>query len=465
MTAVLAELATLPVAVRWFDGDWSGVELLRRAGGAAETLRAVVPAGSPVPALLSSSPSSIAMTLGAAFSGRPLAPLGSRLAVAELVPLITALGSPVLVADEANADLATRAAAAAGVQPLIVGQVPGCEPRFTMTSPDSVVMVLHTSGTTGRPKPVVVRDAAVYHRSRAYRLEMGLDRGDLYCSTGGFHHTGGLGMLFVAVACGAGIVPFPRFSVDAWRKTAELAPSVALLVPTMIDLLLDAKALAAGDLRALHYGTAPVHPDTLRAALDVLPSTEFCQAYGMTEGGPISMLGHADHLRALAGRPGILASVGRPVATLDCRIERRGDDGVGELVVRGPQIFQPDPDGWLRTGDLGQLDDDGYLFLRGRQGDTIIRGGENIYPLEVERVLERHPGVGEAAVLGLADRRWGQVVRAVVVPADLDEPPEVASLVAHCKAALASFKVPVEWRFAEALPRNAAGKLLRRELT
>jgi acyl-CoA synthetase (AMP-forming)/AMP-acid ligase II len=259
-------------------------------------------------------------------------------------------------------------------------------------------------------------------------------------------------------------VPFPRFSVEEWRAVAELRPSAALLVPTMIEVLLDAGALAAVDLRALHYGTAPVHPGTLRAALDVLPTTEFCQAYGMTEGGPISMLDHADHLRALAHEPGILASVGRPVAGLEWWLDEVTADGVGELVVRGPQIFQPDPDGWLRTGDLGRVDDDGFLFLEGRRGDTIIRGGENIYPLEVERVLERHPAIREAAVLGVTDRRWGQTVRAVIVPTDPTRPPEVAAMAAHCRSNLAGFKVPVEWELAESLPRNAAGKLLRRRL-
>lgn len=463
MASVLEELSKDRTAVRSFAGDWSGPELLRRAAGAAEVLRSVSNAGVAVPALLSSSPTSIALTLGAAFSGRPLAPLGTRLTPSELVPLVRGLGTAVLVADEANERVATDVAAAAGARLVVVDRVAAREPDFVATTPDSVVMVLHTSGTTGQPKPVFVRDAAVFHRSRAYQTGMGLAPGDLYCSTGGFHHTGGIGMLFVAVACGAGVVPFPRFSVERWREVRELEPSAALLVPTMIDALLEAGALGAVDLRALHYGTAPVHPDTLRAALDALGATEFCQAYGMTEGGPISILDHADHVRALAGEPGILRSVGRPLANLDWRLDAVSDDGVGELAVSGPQIFQPGPDGWLRTGDLARVVD-GYLFLQGRRGDTIIRGGENIYPLEVERVLELHPGVREAAVVGVADRRWGQVVRAVVVVRDGAEAPAAADLAEHCRTQLAGFKVPVEWVFTSTLPRNAAGKLLRRDL-
>jgi acyl-CoA synthetase (AMP-forming)/AMP-acid ligase II len=271
-------------------------------------------------------------------------------------------------------------------------------------------------------------------------------------------------MLFVAFASGAGVVPFPRFSVAAWADVAELEPTCALLVPTMIDLLLEQHALAAVRLRALHYGTAPIHPETLRAALAAIPQTELAQAYGMTEGGPISMLSHADHLRALEGRFHLLGSVGRPLPNVELRLDAPTADGVGQIVVRAGQVFQPGPDGWLHTGDLGRLDDQGYLFLAGRLGDTIIRGGENIYPLEVERALELHPLVLEAAVTGVPDRRWGQTVKAFIVPADPSRPPDVADLGAHTRALLASFKVPSHWEMLEALPRNPAGKLLRSRL-
>jgi acyl-CoA synthetase (AMP-forming)/AMP-acid ligase II len=465
MQAVLAEMDRAPTAVRTFDGDWSGRELLARSAGAGQLLSRLADPGTVVPALLGTTASSIALTLGGALSNRPLAPLGARLSVAELAPLVTELGTGVLVSDEANAELASQTAVAAGVQLAVVAMPPAIDPDFTPTAPDSVVLVLHTSGTTGRPKAVRVRDAAVYHRSRAYHDEMGLTAGDLYCSTGGFHHTGGVGMLFVAAACGAGLVPFPRFSVDAWKALAGLRPTCALLVPTMIDLLLEEQALADVRLRALHYGTAPIHPDTLRAALDALPGTEFTQAYGMTEGGPISLLGHAAHLRAAAGEAHLLTSVGRVLPSIEARFDDVAADGVGELVARGGQIFQPDPDGWLRTGDLGRTDDEGFLYLQGRKGDKIIRGGENVFPLEVERVLELHHQVREAAVIGVPSRRWGQTLKAVIVAKDLEHPPLVTGLVEHARGRLATFKVPEDWEFATELPRNAAGKLLRHRLS
>jgi acyl-CoA synthetase (AMP-forming)/AMP-acid ligase II len=406
----------------------------------------------------------MALTLGGAFADRPIAPLGTRLAVPELAQLVKALDAPVLVVDPPNASLAARTAAVAGIEVAVVDEFPAIDHEFVATTPDSVVLVLHTSGTTGRPKAVQVRDAAVSHRAQAYRSQMGLARGDLYCSTGGFHHTGGVGMLFVAVHCGAGVVPFPRFSVDAWRALAVLEPTCALLVPTMIDLLIEQKVLADVRLRALHYGTAPIHPETLSSALRALPDTEFTQAYGMTEGGPISMLCHDDHLRAMAGEIELLASVGRPLRGLDLRFDDVSEDGIGEIVVRAGQIFQPGCDGWLHTGDVGRLNHDGFLFLRGRLHDKIIRGGENVYPLEVEQVLERHDRVREAAVVGIVSRRWGQTIKAFVVPVDPDRPPEATALGDHARCHLAAFKVPTEWEFTDVLPRNAAGKLLRNRL-
>jgi acyl-CoA synthetase (AMP-forming)/AMP-acid ligase II len=146
------------------------------------------------------------------------------------------------------------------------------------------------------------------------------------------------------------------------------------------------------------------------------------------------------------------------------RIADADDAGVGEVVARGDHLFVVDDEGWLRTGDLGRLDDEGYLHLVGRRGDRIIRGGENVYPVEVERVLEQHPGVREAAVIGVADRRWGEVVRAVIVPVDPARPPDPDDLRAHTRALVAGFKVPAQWTFVDDLPRNAGGKLLRRLL-
>jgi acyl-CoA synthetase (AMP-forming)/AMP-acid ligase II len=275
-----------------------------------------------------------------------------------------------------------------------------------------------------------MRDAAVRHRAAAYERSLGLAEGELYCGAGAFHHTGGIGMYLVALACGAGVFPLPRFTSDIWRAAAELRPSCALLVPTMIDLLLAEHALDVVPLRALHYGTAPIHPATLTEALEALPTTRFAQAYGQTEGGPLAILDHDEHLRALRGEPHLLASVGRACPGVELLVDDPADDGVGEVIARAGQVFLPGPDGWLRTGD----------------------------------VLETHPKIGEAAVVGIDDRRWGQTIKAFVVPVDPADLPDPAELAAYCRERLAAFKVPVDWEPRTALPRNAAGKLLRRSL-
>ena len=129
------------------------------------------------------------------------------------------------------------------------------------------------------------------------------------------------------------------------------------------------------------------------------------------------------------------------------------------MMARAAHLFLPDPDGWLRTGDLGRLGGDSYLLLSGRRGDTIIRGGENIYPVEVEDVLLTHPDVREVAVVGVPDRRWGEIVKAFVVSQDPAAPPEPEALRAFARVKLAGFKVPVEWEIVDALPRNHAGKV------
>jgi acyl-CoA synthetase (AMP-forming)/AMP-acid ligase II len=231
----------------------------------------------------------------------------------------------------------------------------------------------------------------------------------------------------------------------------------------MVEMLLRGNALAVPTLRVLQYGASPIHPATLRRAMEALPGVDFLDLYGQTEGSPITALTPADHRRAAAGDEHLLQSVGRAAPGVDVRIEGADEHGVGEVTARAAHLFVSSDDGWLRTGDMGRLDDEGYLYLVGRRGDRIIRGGENVYPLEVENVLQEHPKVAEAAVVGVADQLYGEIVKAFVVAAD-GYPPTAEELRAFARHQLAGFKVPAEWAFVPALPRNATGKLLRREL-
>ena len=214
-----------------------------------------------------------------------------------------------------------------------------------------------------------------------------LGPGCVYASSSPLHHIGGLGMLFVALGAGATLLTFGGFSIENWLGLGRRGVTHALLVPTTIDILLEHDALPLPSLRTLQYGAAPIHPDTLDAAIEALPGVRFINIFGQTEGSPITCLTAEDHVLAAGGRPELLLSVGRAAPGVEVRIEGAGPDGVGEVVARAAHLFAPDPDGWLRTGDLGRLDADGYLYLSGRRGDKIVRGGENIYPVEVEDVL------------------------------------------------------------------------------
>jgi acyl-CoA synthetase (AMP-forming)/AMP-acid ligase II len=455
----------------------SAQQLIALSAGAADWLDAIgAPAGRPVAALVSTGMDAGALMIAGATTGRPLAPLGPRLTERELVACLGPLDSEVLVAEPACAELADAVARATGRRLAVLPLPPATTSdaaeswehstrtlRFDQRG-DELAAVLHTSGTSGVPKMVPLRHDRLGARVRinAAALEMG--PGAVVAMASPFHHIAGLGMMCVGLGSGAVLVPIPRFTLDAWRALYGRGVTHALLVPTMIDMLLAEGLLNMPGLRLVQYGTAPIHPDTLAAAMALMPNVRYVNLYGQTEGTPITAMTPDDHVAAAAGRPELLASVGRAVTGLELRIDEPDADGIGEVVARAPHLFKPDADGWLRTGDLGRVDDEGYLYLAGRKGDMIIRGGENIYPIEVEQVIDSHPQVRESAVVGVSDRRWGEIVRAYVVPVDAGSPPDTTELARFARTSLAGFKIPVEWEFVAELPRNALGKVMRRLL-
>jgi len=452
--------ATRP-AVLWPEGVWTGADLLGRAAGVATWLAdaGFVPRVG-VPALVDGSPAAVALVVGGALGGMPVAPLGTRLRPAELAAAAAGLHSAGLVTTPDLVELAEEVAGLAGLPVHVLADTPTDSPLPAWSpDPEDVLVIVHTSGTTGAPKPIAVRHRAMVARVAIYEGTMPIGPGDVYCSASPFHHTAAVNMVFTVLGSGAAIVPQPRFSIEGWREAGRLGVTHALLVPTMIDLLLEAGALADAHPRVLQYGAAPMDPGTLREALEVLPDVEFVQVFGQTEVSPVTALSAVDHRRAE-----LLPTVGRAVPGVELLVEEPDDDGVGELAVRAPHTFVHDTDGWHRTGDLGRIDAEGYVTLHGRVHDRIVRGGENIYPLEVERALATCPGVREVAVVGQPDRRWGEVVKAVVVAADPSAPPTLDALRAHGEATLAGFKLPTVLEVTDALPRNANGKILRNRL-
>ena len=255
-----------------------------------------------------------------------------------------------------------------------------------------------------------------------------------------------------------------------------------MFVPAVLQFLLMTPGVEDTDfssLRMITYGASPISEKVLVASMERF-GCDFAQAYGLTEtSGGVVLLHPEDHDPG-GPRAHRLRAAGRPVPGVELRIVTADGSSaptgeIGEVWIRSPSTMtgywnKPDattdaitPDGWFRTGDAGRLDDDGYLYIEDRVKDMVITGGENVYPAEVESVLMSHPSVADAAVIGVPDERWGETVKAIVVPApgvtaDADE------LIAWCRERLAGYKCPTSVDWAEMLPRNPSGKILKREL-
>jgi acyl-CoA synthetase (AMP-forming)/AMP-acid ligase II len=450
------------------DRSWTFRELTASAAAWAGWLDSLgLARPDPVPVLLGSSPVAYALLLAGALTGRPLAPLGDRLTVSELAACLAPLGAGALVVDPEHADLGLSVATRTGLPCHVL---PAAEPAVSGTLDFSVpgaatALVLHTSGTTGLPKPVRFRMDRIGLRSRVYAELLGLRPDDVYSSSQQFHHLGGVALLMVAMAAGAAVVPpVTRFSEESWTALGELGTTHATLAPAMIERLLAAGSLRLPRLRMITYGSSPIRPATAARLLREVPSIQLLQGYSQTEGGPITALTPDDHRAAAGHHPELLASVGRSVRDTEVIIHQPDSDGIGEVWARGGHLAAPRADGWLHTGDLGWLGRDGYLFLSGRKGDMIIRGGENVYPEEVENRIASHPAVLEAAVVGVPHEVLGEEVVAFVVPSVADAPPDTDELRRFVRRELAGFKVPVHWHFVGELPRGALGKVLRRTL-
>jgi acyl-CoA synthetase (AMP-forming)/AMP-acid ligase II len=320
---------------------------------------------------------------------------------------------------------------------------------------------LHTSGTTGAPKRVPFTQSVMSARSRVLSGLAGFGPDDRYATGASLHHLGGFGNIMAALSAGSTILPTTRFSIGWWRGLRALGATKCLLVPTMIEMLLAEGLLDAVPLRTLLYGAAPISPDTLARVLNVLPDVALVNLFGQTECSPITCLDADDHRRAAAGAEELLDTVGRPVPGLQLRLDRPDGAGTGEVLAAAPHLSVHGPDGWLHTGDLGSVDADGYLHLVGRRHDVVVRGGENVYPLEVENALASHAAVAAVGVVGVPDRRLGETLAAYVVPIDPAFPPDIDDLLTFTRSRLAGFKVPAYWYFVEELPLTHSGKLNR----
>jgi O-succinylbenzoic acid--CoA ligase len=316
---------------------------------------------------------------------------------------------------------------------------------------DDLACRVMTSGSTGTPDPVGLTYGNFLWSAVGSAFNIGVEPEDCWLCCLPLSHIAGLGIAMRSVIYGTTAVIHDGFDVDRVAAALERDEiTVVSLVTTMLTRLLEVGADLSGP-RAILVGGGPVPEDPLEEALG--RGATVVQTYGLTETcSQVTTLAPADARRKLG-------SAGRPLLTTHLRIQE------GEILVQGPTVApgRADADGWLHTGDLGRIDEEGFLYVDDRIDDMIVSGGENVIPAEVEKVLLRHPEVADAAVVGREDPEWQQAVTAIVVLTDGSQA-SPDDLRRHCAESLAGFKVPKRVELAAALPRTPSGKLMRRAL-
>ncbi len=384
----------------------------------------------------------------------------------------------VVVAAKAGDDAAAAHDAGAGTaayrHPIAWDDVPAGDDSDLQVArdPDDLADILYTSGTTGRPKGVAIR----HSNSALFLLADPAWSGKPWLHASPMSTFAGITFVYQPMRMGLRTLYESAFDTGEWLRLVERErPFATFVVPSMIELLLADPRLYETDLSSLQLvttGSAPIAPSTLAAFTELFDRATVNNTYSMTEAGTAYfLLPHGEFAR----HPG---SVGKPLPPAEVRVvddsgAGRSSGDVGDILVKPAgrlREYYRDPeasaemfgaDGWLRTGDLGRFDEDGYLYVVGRRKDVIIRGGNNVHAADVEAVLYEHPAVREAAVVGVAHPVLGEDVVAHVV---LSSPVGEEELAEHCRARLADYKVPRSFRVRDDLPRNATGKVVKREL-
>lgn len=350
---------------------------------------------------------------------------------------------------------------------------------------DDVAGIFYTGGTTGRAKGVMLTHDNIMANAMNGLVINKSNQQDVYLHSAPMFHLADCSSTFGLTLVGATHAFIPFFEPTAMLEAIQrYRVSVALMIPTMVSMLLNHPEFKNYDLssiRAVAYGAAPIPESLLRRAIQEF-QCEFYQGYGMTELSPLcAMLPPEDHL--CDGTPEQqkrLRAAGIPIYTAEVAVMDENDrevprGQVGEICARGPMVMkgywkQPEATaealrgGWMHTGDMGYMDEDGYIFLVDRSKDMIVTGGENVYSVEVETALYEHPAVLEAAVVGIPDEEWGEAVHAVVVTKPGHNATE-EELIHHCHGLIANYKCPKSVSFSKAeLPKSPVGKILKREL-
>jgi acyl-CoA synthetase (AMP-forming)/AMP-acid ligase II len=476
----------------WTWAQWN--DRVRRLAGALKGRG--VKRGDVVAFLDKNHPACLEVTFAAAALGAANAIINFRLAADELDYVLNDSGAKVLIVGaelkpsidkirdnlpkvEQVIEVTPEGSEGDEYEALLAGATP--VDRSADVDPDDVCIVMYSSGTTGRPKGVELTQANLIAHTVNGQEGFEFDHGDKNMVAMPLFHVGGTS--YAQLGIHSGIPSVMTRDVDGAALAGAILQGAnrTFLVPAVLAKVLESGEDAVklfGALKTYAYGASPMPMPLLRAALKAWPNTDFIQAYGLTE-----LCGVISHLLPGAHRaedhPERLSSAGTLVPNAEVRVvdpdtlEDVAQGEQGELWFRSKQLMKgyhnkPEAtaeavtsDGWFRTGDIGRVDGGGYIFVEDRLKDMIISGGENIYSIEVERVLAEHPAVAEVAVIGVPDEKWGEVVKAVV---SLESPATPDELIVFCRERLAAYKCPKTVDVTDELPRNPTGKILKKDL-
>jgi acyl-CoA synthetase (AMP-forming)/AMP-acid ligase II len=479
------------IAIRYGERQWSWADWSSRIRRAAGALRAAgIERGQCVAVLDKNHPACLELLFAAASIGAVTTVVNWRVIGDELVHVLDDSGARVLfVGDELRPAAVAAAERVPGLRRIVVigDEYESLLAAATPVKPEvgvdanQTALVIYSSGTTGRPKGVLLSQRALVNHAANLEPAFPFAEGDANLVCMPLFHVGGIGYSLFGIRAGVPTIMTREPDAAALIGAVRAGATHAFFVPPVIARFLaagEAASAAISGLRYVVYGAAPMPLPLLHRSLSTWPDTKFVQVYGQTElCGAVTALSDSDHRDS--ARPGLQLSAGKAVLGTEIRIvdpetgTQLPPGEPGEIWVRSNQnmsgyLNRPEAtaetitaDDWVRTGDVGRLDADDYVYVEDRLKDMIITGGENVYGPEVESVLIEHPDIADAAAIGVPDEFWGESVKAIVVAtADID----AGDVIEFCRRHLAGYKCPRTVEFAASLPRNPSGKILKNDL-